>query len=312
MGRMTGSIKGLWQKVSDNPIIVRDLRSRMRGRRAFVTLVFYLLILACLVSGIYQSLYSISSQYVDNAPLGPTVGQAIFRGLVLLQLVMISLLAPAFTAGSIAGEKERKTYDLLVTTLLPARSIVLGKLGAALVYVVLLILTGLPLESMAFLFGGVSLSEVIIAVLGMLVTALAFASIGLFYSSIVRSSTSATVLSYVTVLMVLFAQPLLGFMFVVPLAAMGGSTPFDNPSFLTQLIFIYGLGFLASINPLISAVLTEVLIEEGRSLFFFTETIESHTIYLVNPWLVYVVFYSLLTLLLILFCIRRVERIGEE
>jgi ABC-2 type transport system permease protein len=307
---MIERIDDLKRKYPLNPIVVRDLRSRMRGRRAFVVLIVYLLILGCVVAGLYQSTYTVSPFFYNNMPAGIIVGQTIFRGLVLLQLLLVSLVSPAFTVGSIASERERKTYDLLVTTLLPARSIVLGKLGAALVYVILLILTSLPLESMAFLFGGVALSELLIASLGLLVTALGFGSIGLFYSSITRSSTMATVLTYITVLLLLFALPLLGFMFVLPLAAVGSSA-LENPTFLMQLILIYGLGFLACINPLLSAIITDLFILDGRPLFFFTETIESHTIYLVNPWLVYVVFYTLLSLLLILLSIRRVGQIGK-
>jgi ABC-2 type transport system permease protein len=301
------------RKFAFNPVVVRELRSRMRGRRAFIVLTVYLLILGCLVATLYQSLYAVSPYSYSGTPAGVLVGRTIFQGLVLLQLALVSLVAPAFTVGSIAGERERKTYDLLVTTLLPARSIVLGKLGAALAYVLLLILTSLPLESMAFLFGGVALSELLIASAGLLVTALGFGAIGLFYSSIVRGSTAATVLTYITVLLVLFALPLLGFMFtilVMPIASVGG-TPLDNPSPLVQIILIYGLGFLASINPYLSAILTEALILDGRSLFFFTETIDSQTIYLVNPWLVYVVFYTLLSLALILFSVRRVGRISK-
>jgi ABC-2 type transport system permease protein len=305
---MVERVNDLQEKFSLNPIVVRDLRSRMRGRRAFIILTVYLLILGCLVAGLYQSTYTVSPlMYYSSTPAGVVVGQTIFRGLVLLQLVLVSLVSPAFTVGSIAGERERKTYALLVTTLLPARSIIMGKLGAALVYVILLILTSLPLESIAFLFGGVALSELLIASVGLLVTALGFGSIGMFYSSITRSSTMATVLTYITVLLTLFALPLLGFVFVLPIAAIGAS-PFDDPTLPVLIILIYGLGFLASINPFLSAIITETLILEGRSLFFFTETIDSHTIYLVNPWLVYVVFYILLSLFLILFSIRRVGR----
>ena len=48
------------------------------------------------------------------------------------QYVLESLMAPSFAAGTITGEKERKTYEMLLASPLPPTAIVLGKLLASL------------------------------------------------------------------------------------------------------------------------------------------------------------------------------------
>jgi len=181
-----------------NPIIVREMRSRMRGRRAFVVMTIYLMLLSCMAGSVYTFIYSENisgNAYGLTAPniqYGPVIGKSIFTGTVLLLLTIISFIAPAFTAGAIAGERERKTYEILLITPMSAFQIVWGKLGAVFIFLLLLILASLPIQSLAFLFGGVALAEVVIAALGLLVTALAFGALGLYISSWVRTTMTVT------------------------------------------------------------------------------------------------------------------------
>jgi ABC-2 type transport system permease protein len=287
-----------------NPVIVKELRGRMRGARAFIVLTAYLLLLSCLTSLLYLS---VSATQATVGQTGPVLGKLIFGGVVAFELFVVCFMAPAFTAGAISGEREKRTYDLLITTLLPARSIVLGKLISALAYVVLLILAAVPLESLAFMLGGVAPEEVIIASIVLLVTALGYGSIGIFYSSLARSSTLSTVLTYATVLLITLGIPIIGLL-LAPTFSAGLDTIFDDPPWTTLMLLIYFFGFLACTNPPITVILTEVLITEGKPLFLFTEQLDSqHTILLASPWLVYTVFYLVVSVVLIRLSIRRIE-----
>ena len=158
----------MFQKV--NPIIIREMRGRMRGWRAFVVLTLHLVVLSFLAGTVYSIIYatSASSGYNLTSPniqYGPVIGQAIFSSTVFLLLFITSFISPSFTAGAIAGEKERKTYEILLITPMRARQIVAGKLGSVFLFLLLLILASLPVQSLAFLFGGVALTEVLIAAL---------------------------------------------------------------------------------------------------------------------------------------------------
>ena len=69
-------------------------------------------------------------------------------------------MAPTFAAGSITGEKERKTYELLLASPLRPGTILVGKLLSSLSYLVILIVSSLPLMILCYLLGGLLLSEI--------------------------------------------------------------------------------------------------------------------------------------------------------
>jgi ABC-type transport system involved in multi-copper enzyme maturation permease subunit len=189
-----------------NPILVKELRSRMRGARAFVLLTIYLLIL----SGVTLLLYSgLSGNIGSDLNAGRQIGKALFLVVAAVALVEVCVITPALTSGSIAGEKERQTFDLLVASLLSPWQIVWGKLASALAFALLLILAVVPVMSLAFLFGGVSAAEVLIALVGLLATAVFYASIGLFWSSVTRSSLGATSFALGTIILMLLGVPFL-------------------------------------------------------------------------------------------------------
>src|SRR5690606_9996741 len=177
-----------------NPVTVKELRSRMRGRRAFVVLTVYLTLMGLFITILY-GLYS-RAALQTYGPDPAQAGKAVYGAVLGVQVMLVVLLGPAFTAAAISGEKERQTYDLLRTTLLPARALVTGKLISALSYVFLLILAALPLQSIAFLLGGVSVVELVVSVLLVLVSAVAFALLGLFFSSLMRSTLGAVVVTF--------------------------------------------------------------------------------------------------------------------
>ena len=72
-----------------------------------------------------------------------------------VQQIAVIVLTPLYAAGSIADEKERRTFDFLLSSPLPHYQILLGKLLARLVYVGSIIAVGWPVLMLTFLFGGV-------------------------------------------------------------------------------------------------------------------------------------------------------------
>src|SRR5689334_15270069 len=162
-----------------NPVLVKELRGRMRGSRAFIVLTVYLLILSAVTLLLYAAL---GANPGTDLNAGRRIGKALFLTIATVALIEVCMITPALTSGSIAGEKERQTYDLLVASLLSPWQIVWGKLGAALAFAMLLILAVVPVMSLAFLFGGVTLAEVLIALVGLVTTAVFYATVGLFWS----------------------------------------------------------------------------------------------------------------------------------
>ena len=92
-------------------------------------------------------------------------------------------MAPSFAAGAITGEKERKTYEMLLASPLRPAAIVLGKLLASLAHLAMLIFASLPIVMLCLPLGGVSLYEVLAAYLGLILSVITFGMISVACSS---------------------------------------------------------------------------------------------------------------------------------
>ena len=183
---------------------VKELRGRMRGRRAFVILTIYLLLLGgfawmveLLMERSYTSGFGSSAAYASAA-----IGQGIFAALLMLETLQVIFLAPAATAGAISLEREKQTLDMLIATPISSVAIVLGKLLSALTYVFLLIVASVPLTAVVFVYGGVSPEDVLQGYVVLLATALGLGAFGLFCSSLVKRTQAATAISIFGVLAV--------------------------------------------------------------------------------------------------------------
>jgi ABC-2 type transport system permease protein len=185
-----------------NPILVKELRSRMRGMRAFAILTGVLLLLAG-VSYLFYRIVLATTIY-SNMPISPQIGQSLLVGLAVVELMMVCFIAPAVTASAISSEKERLTYEMLLATPLRPASILWGKLISALGYVFLLILAGVPMSSLVFTFGGVTVLDMVKISILLTAIAVTLGVVGVTLSAWLERTVRATVFSYLVVLGLLF------------------------------------------------------------------------------------------------------------
>ncbi|NJN54518.1 MAG: ABC transporter permease [Anaerolineae bacterium] len=300
--------KKRFRNLRENPVTVKELRSRMRGRRAFVVLTVYLLVMGAFITLVYAAYASAAS-----GPFGPDpreVGKVIFGCVVGVQVFLVIFVGPSFTAGTITGEKERQTYDLLRTTLLSAESFVTGKLFSALSYVFLLVLAAIPLQSIAFLLGGVTLEELIISQLIVFVAAISFALWGLFCSSAMRSTLGASVMTFAGALFVTMGTPMLAGLFIAilaPFLALSGSI-----STAVEIALQYILILMFSTNLPATLIASEVFLLEDGAIFFFKSSTGGSTYWLPSPWPIFMVLYILLAWLLYWLSVRNVRKIANR
>lgn len=184
-----------------NPIIVREVRTRMRGVRPYLILTGFLVLLALAGLGIFQLM--VQQARFGGMLLSAQVGQALFRGLAFVALLLVVFLAPSLTSGAISGEREQLTYDMLMATPLRPAQILWGKLVAALSYLFLLIFAAVPVFSVVLVFGGVEL-RALLKTLALLVAATVFfGAVGLFCSTLGRRTARATTAAYTLVLLLI-------------------------------------------------------------------------------------------------------------
>ena len=220
-------------KIFENPICISEVRRGLRGVKIFIVLSIYLIILTVV-------LYVIWSAASDSLMRNQEVGRTILASTAVIQFIFILLMCPSFTCGAISSEKERKTYELLITSLLEPPDIVLGKLFYSIVYTGLFLLASLPFSCTAFFFGGVSPFEIICVYLILLLIAIFISLMGLYYSSRFNSTSASMRSAYLTMFFL--------FMFVtniIPVFIYGNMGPVPHVPFI---FFTIPLWLFAIIN----------------------------------------------------------------
>lgn len=183
-GRLAG-VSAIW---------VRELRGRMRGKRAFFFLTFYLSLLTLLL---WLALRTTEGRAGLSAIESTMIGRGIFDGVLLIETLVVVALAPAYTAGAISSEREKQTYDLLAVTPISSVAIVLGKLFSGLSYLALIVFASLPIASLAFVFGGIGPEDLVRGYIVLILSGLGIGAIGLWCSAAMSRTQSATVAAFV-------------------------------------------------------------------------------------------------------------------
>lgn len=259
-----------------NPVLTRELFSRIRGRNAWLILTGYLTIIGAITLLIYAVFANSASMNDPNT--ARSIGKAIFFTVMTAALVQVCFLSPSLTAGAIVGEKERQTYDLLLASLLSPAQIVTGKLVSAIAFALLLIMASLPIAGLALIFGGVTAQEVLIGVVGLLVTAVSYAAIGLFWSTVMHSTLGATVMAQGTVIAILLLVPFLFFVISLLINVFDGQpTP----------LYVYTMGAFLCLHPFIALGITASALEMGSGPWLWEVPSSVGNVTVPSPWLVY-------------------------
>jgi len=305
-------IRSGWALLSDNPVLLKELRGRMRGGRAFIIVTIYLLLLGGLVSSIYFGFAAANDTPSSSMSMTQSLGKTLFGVLLLLELSMVCFVAPALTASAISGEREHQTYDLLRTTLLSARALIFGKLISALTFLVLLLIVAFPLHGLAYLLGGVALEELLIGFLILLMTALAFCAMGIFVSSLSQRVVGSTVISYIGSSLIVFGIPaflstLIAFIAGIYYSYTATFTTAQQ-SILEILLLVLGW-FFVILNPIATAIGTELILLQGQSIWGMSVPLPTgSSIMILSPWIGFIILYLLFTLLLLWLSTRFVRR----
>jgi len=184
------------KRLVTNPMILKELRQRLREGRAWLLPTLYLLVLAGTVLFAYYAAMDPEMGGGQREVQGADIGEVIFLTVVITQLVVLLLMAPVFSAGSLTIEKEQRTFAGLLTSLLSAPQIWWGKFVAALLYLLLLLFSALPLLTLAIAFGGVDPMQLFKAVGSTTLVLASICTLGLWSSSMFRRSVHSTAACY--------------------------------------------------------------------------------------------------------------------
>ena len=204
MSSLAEKIAGIKRSLFNNPILIKELRLGLREKKVFITQTVYMLVLG-VISFIFLLEFTRNTGYYFRIE----AGRNFFKTLCIFQWILIVLISPSLTSTSISSEKEKKTYDMLLVTLLSAPEIIIGKLNYAASYLILLLASSLPLVALVFLIGGVTPFEIFINYVLLLAWGIMVSMLAMFFSSREHRSSVATSQSYGAV--ILFGVLMSGF-----------------------------------------------------------------------------------------------------
>ncbi|MGE5618843.1 MAG: ABC transporter permease [Sphingomonadaceae bacterium] len=234
-------------------LVAKELRSRSRGWRPVWLLTGYLAMLALAVGGFLALMANV------GGVISPNLGIQLFSALATGAVLMLAFITPALTVGSISGERERRTLELLLVTRASALGLVLGKLAGSLLYVLFLLVASLPAFALVYLFGGVPPLHLGMVLAVAAVTAVAYASLGLLLSALLRRTIVASVVAYLLVLFLVLGLPFLSILAVLASQgrASGGTALYSFASPMSSLASVlpsnsgWGMPLVGDLLPLV-------------------------------------------------------------
>jgi len=181
-----------------NPVMILDLRTHAAGLsnviRASAFCFIFGLVLVLLVCGTF------GDASVDRIRL-IAIG---------FQLGLIGLIGPSLTVGAISSDVESRRFDALRMTLLRPWTFLLGKIEAAMVFSLMLVLAAVPIFfAILWIEERFRIHYLVVMLSVSLALIVATASAGLFFSSICRRTAHAAAWTYGLVAL-LFVGSLVG------------------------------------------------------------------------------------------------------
>ncbi|WP_298826582.1 ABC transporter permease subunit [uncultured Planococcus sp.] len=267
-----------------NPVLIKELKLRFRNMKSFTGILFYLIAMSVFVFGFIF----LATSLTGNGFFRPDESFMLFSIMTYIQLGLILFITPALTAGTISSEREKQTLNILLTTSQTSFQIIFGKMTSSIAFLLLMIVSGLPIYSLVFLYGGVSPSQLFFIFLFYLLTLLAIASIGVMLSTLIRKTIVAIIATYGAMI---FITGVTAFFLLisVQISQMGTAAPSMSPI----------AHFWATINP--PAVMLTLLQPPME------EQLQSLTLVPIPLWIGYTIFYLILSAACILLAVKRLR-----
>ncbi len=273
------------KSILHNPVLIKELKLRFRSFKSFTGILFYLIVLSIFVFGFIF----ISTNFTGSGFINPQQSVLLFGLLTYVQLGLILFITPGLTAGAISTEREKQTLNILLTTSQSSFQIIFGKMSSSIVFLLLLLIAGLPLYSLVFLFGGISPGQLLMIFAYLIVTMIAIASIGIMFSTLIRKTIVSMITTYGAML---FLTGITAFFFMIGISMMGNSVGIrTDPAPISH--------FWALINP-IALMMTLITPEMSDSLYELTKI---HF----PVWAGYLIFYVMITVICLSISVKKLR-----
>lgn len=184
--------------IMENPIFVKEMRIGFREKKVFIALTAWVLLVALAAAMFSATALGNNVSITELTESGKYLAETLFW----IQLVLLGMMTPSLTSSSVSGERERESFDMLITTRLSPAQLIFGKAGFAVSFVFLALCATIPLESIVFFLGGVSLTSFVISKLALLAFGILCSLLGLMLSSRETRSAYANGQTYLALLFI--------------------------------------------------------------------------------------------------------------
>lgn len=185
--------------MKSNPVYKREMTVRARSYRTPLIIMVFNGILAVVA---LLNMYSAVAQVRISAYIQYSSFLQLYAFVAVLEFLLLMFIMPALTSGSISGERERQTLELLFTTKMTPKDIVLGKLLSALSQLWVIVVSSFPVLLLTFVYGSVNFMDLGLLLLCFLVVANFCGGIGIFFSALMRRSTMSNVCTYGSLILI--------------------------------------------------------------------------------------------------------------
>ena len=182
--------------VIKNAVLRKDMLLDMKKPKIMIIMLLFNILL-CLVTFPFVSSTMLMTGSTDALSYRTMI--TMYMVLVWLETVAICFLTPALTAGCVSIEKERQTMDVLLTTRMSTWQIIIGKYFSSIMLVIMLIISGLPMMALVFIYGGVNILQMFLMALVLITTTMYLASFGVFFSALVKNTIVSVILTYIAI-----------------------------------------------------------------------------------------------------------------
>src|SRR5687767_13637388 len=174
-------VEALLDRAGDrlNPILVKEARQAMKSRQ-FVITFSLLLVFGWLWTVLF---ISFGVPAIFYAPVGPGV----LAGYYLVLSVPLLIVVPYAAFRSLAGEREDGTFELLSITTLTARQIVLGKLGSAVLQMMVYYSALAPCIAFTYLLRGIDIITIALLLAYSFMASLLLSVFGLAMATVTKA-----------------------------------------------------------------------------------------------------------------------------
>ncbi|MBU5316719.1 ABC transporter permease [Clostridium bornimense] len=175
-----------------NPVLKNEGRLATRNIRFSMMILVFIALLS--IGGIF--LFKVNIVDVNARGIDLSGNIFVYISIAFIEAILLLFIVPALTATVICSEREKQTLDILLSTSMSPLSIVVGKLISSVSKVVILIIATMPVYAITFFIGGVNIGNIVSLSLFFIVATFFVGSIGLFISTVIKTSKASTATTY--------------------------------------------------------------------------------------------------------------------